>query len=264
MREGSISATPSNNIVEAERPSSSQMGRRDSFGAQFMGSSGLEESSIRSELEQYNSYTPEASGLYESASALPARLTPLMFSRPHTCARISASGLLVKVEPNNPQEGQTATVELHSMAALLRDTKESQELSMFPGPLKPGVTHKNDVIKFCERKIAASKSRADLRDRESYVLLWEMLILLLRQKGQVEGSDLAELLLRDTSDPGDSHHSVLSRSRTSSHRGDRDRMEDGASSASSLVEVELVERTGVDRSLLQVSSQGEDTVARFR
>ncbi len=34
-------------------------------------------------------------------------------------------------------------------------------------------------------------------DRESYVLLWNMLILLLRQKGQVEGSDLADLLLVD-------------------------------------------------------------------
>ena len=33
-------------------------------------------------------------------------------------------------------------------------------------------------------------------DKESYVLLWKMLVLLLRQKGQVEGSDLAELLLR--------------------------------------------------------------------
>jgi hypothetical protein len=34
-------------------------------------------------------------------------------------------------------------------------------------------------------------------DRESYVLLWNMLILLLRQKGQVEGSDLADLMLAD-------------------------------------------------------------------
>ena len=64
----------------------------------------------------------------------------------------------------------------------------SRELSAFPGPLKPGVTHKNDVIKFCERKISASRGRADIADRESYVLLWEMLILMLRQKGQVDSS----------------------------------------------------------------------------
>ena len=64
-----------------------------------------------------------------------------------------------------------------------------RELSAFPGPLKPGVTHKNDVIKFCERKISASRGRADIADKESYVLLWEMLILMLRQKGQVDTSD---------------------------------------------------------------------------
>ena len=97
-----------------------------------------------------------------------------------------------------------------------------RELAAFPGPLKPGVTHKNDVIKFCERKIAASRNRADIADRESYILLWEMLILMLRQKGQVtstgnfflssiffaqvEGSDLADLLLRDSPEQGDHLH----------------------------------------------------------
>ena len=104
------------------------------------------------------------------------------------------------MEPNNSQEGQTATVELHSLAALLRDTRDSQELAAFPGPLKPGETHKNDVIKFCEKKIAAAGHRRDIADTESYVLLREMLVLLLRQKGQVEGSDLAELLLRHSGD----------------------------------------------------------------
>ena len=61
-------------------------------------------------------------------------------------------------------------------------------MSAFPGPLKPGVTHKNDVIKFCEKKITASRGRADIADRESYILLWEMLILMLRQKGQVDST----------------------------------------------------------------------------
>ena len=106
-----------------------------------------------------------------------------MFTRPHVCACIPFSGLLVKVEPNNSQEGQTATVELHSLAALLRDTRDSQELAAF-----------------CEKKIAAAGHRRDIADTESYVLLREMLVLLLRQKGQVEGSDLAELLLRHSGD----------------------------------------------------------------
>ena len=83
------------------------------------------------------------------------------------------------------QDGQSATIEFHSVAALLRDTKESQELSSFPGPLRPELTHKNDVIKFCEKKISGVGSRRDIADKESYVLLWEMMVLLLRQKGQV-------------------------------------------------------------------------------
>ena len=145
----------------------------DTFGAQF----GAEESSIRAELEQYNS--GHSSLTHDTGNVLPERLTPLMFTRPHVCTRISSSGLLVKVEPNNPQEGQTATIELHSLAALLRDTRDSQELAAF-----------------CEKKIAAAGHRRDIADTESYVLLREMLVLLLRQKGQVEGSDLAELLLR--------------------------------------------------------------------
>ena len=36
-------------------------------------------------------------------------------------------------------------------------------------------------------------------DKDSYELIWRMLILLLRQKGQVEGSDLAGLLITDKS-----------------------------------------------------------------
>ena len=102
----------------------------------------------------------------------------------------------MKIDAASPLDGQTATVELHSMSALLSHTREYHELAPFPGPLKPKETHKNDVIKFCERKISESRHRR-VPDRESYELLWNMLILLLRQKGQVEGSDLADLLLRE-------------------------------------------------------------------
>jgi len=260
-REGAVSATPSNATLDTDRPGSVQTGQ--SFAAQFhLGNSGGEDSSIRAELEQYSNYSKEQTNMYESTSVLPDRLTPLMFSRPHTCARMSAGGLLVKVEPRNPQEGQTATVEVHSLAAILRDTKESQELEMFPGPLKPGVTHKNDVIKFCERKIAACRGRRDMADKESYILLWDMLVLLLRQKGQVEGSDLAELLLKDSRD-NTGHVEVLSnnRSRASSHR----EMEGGTTSSASSVlneEVELV-HTVMDRGMVNTVPTTEP-VDKFR
>ena len=199
--------------------------RPDSFSAKFHGASGAEESSIRGELD---SILGSSTGQTPSPVPLPPdRLTPLLFCRPHVCARMSA-GTLVKLEPNNPQvtresdvymntlmvgcsqEGQTASVEVHSIEALLRNTADSHQLAAFPGPLKPGVTHKNDVIKFCEKKIAAAETRRDIADKESYVLLWEMLVLLLRQKGQVEGSDLAELLLRRSSEAANQDESCAS------------------------------------------------------
>ena len=138
------------------------------------------------------------------------------------------------------QEGQTASVEVHSIEALLRNTADSQELLAFPGPLKPGVTHKNDVIKFCEKKIAAAEARRDIADKESYVLLWEMLVLLLRQKGQVEGSDLAELLLRG---------------------GEKEREQEESCSISSLNNEEIFE-TSVVTSRTAVNTGGD--VNKFR
>ena len=133
-REGAVSATPSNATLDTDRSGSVQTGQ--SFAAQYhLGNSVGEDSSIRAELEQYISYSKEQTNKYESTSVLLDRSTPMMFSQSLTCARMSAGGLLVKVEPRIPQQG-------HSLAAILRNTKESQELEMFPGPLKPGVTYK--------------------------------------------------------------------------------------------------------------------------
>ena len=39
-----------------------------------------------------------------------------------------------------------------------------------------------------------------LVDPQSYILLWELLILLLRQKSAIDGCDIAELLLKDRED----------------------------------------------------------------
>ena len=81
------------------RPGSGLSSLRDSasFGRQF----GADESSIQREMESYHQHN--ATDHCTPSPMLPDRLTPLMFSRPHVCARMSASGLLVKVEPNNPR-----------------------------------------------------------------------------------------------------------------------------------------------------------------
>ena len=72
----------------------------------------------------------------------------------------------------------------------------------------------NDIIKFC-----SCSGMRDMADKESCIMLWDMLVPLLRSKGQVEGSELAELLLKDTRDTT-GHIEVASnnRSRASCHR----------------------------------------------
>jgi hypothetical protein len=64
--------------------------------------------------------------------------------------------------------------------------------------LVPGQTHKQQVAVFCQQKIRrATDDGNQLVDRQSYVLLWELLLLLLRQNGTIVGTDIAELLLKD-------------------------------------------------------------------
>lgn len=84
---------------------------------------------------------------------------------------------------------------------------------MFPGPLSP-TTHTKQVIDFCLDQIrngpmgngfnsrSTSNSMCSLQsmentNRASFTLLWNFLILLLRQRGAFVGSDIAELLLKN-------------------------------------------------------------------
>lgn len=54
------------------------------------------------------------------------------------------------------------------------------------------------MINFCQQKIRkAAESSHLLTDYRSYVLIWEYLLLLLRQNGTIVGTDVAELLLND-------------------------------------------------------------------
>lgn len=68
----------------------------------------------------------------------------------------------------------------------------------FIGPLVAGQSHKQEVAAFCQQKIRrAMDETVQLLDRQSYSLLWELLLLLLRQNGTIVGTDIAELLLKD-------------------------------------------------------------------
>lgn len=110
------------------------------------------------------------------------RLTPAKFSTAHVKASI-ASGSFINILPHYPLDGQPATLEIINLQSLLLDDEDQKELAEFPGPLVKGVTHKKTVIEYCENKIKKVQGSSNVQDVESYVLMWELLILLLRQNG---------------------------------------------------------------------------------
>lgn len=156
-----------------------------------------------------------------AAAARPVQdMTPHKFPCPHVIGRFSPGGMLVRVLPNSPKDGVAAHIELHDLNVILGELPTAKEMKFFPGssyskkyalrekcihpidpfkgPLVPGQTHKQQVAVFCQQKIRkASDDSHQLVDRQSYILLWELLLLLLRQNGTIVGTDIAELLLKD-------------------------------------------------------------------
>ncbi|KAM5259501.1 protein transport protein Sec16A isoform 2-T2 [Hipposideros larvatus] len=146
----------------------------------------------------FSEYGYPADASWPAGEQAPSRPTsPEKFSVPHICARFGPGGLLIKVIPNLPSEGQPALVEVHSMEMLLQHMPEQEEMRAFPGPLGKDDTHKVDVINFAQSKATKCLQNENLLDKESASLLWNFIILLCRQNGTVVGTDIAELLLRD-------------------------------------------------------------------
>lgn len=85
-------------------------------------------------------------------------------------------------------DGQSAVVELERLQDLLQNDDELIELEQFPGPLARGVTHKKTIIEYCNNKIrgiqdGVNGALKEVDDPDSYILMWELLILLIRQNG---------------------------------------------------------------------------------
>lgn len=109
------------------------------------------------------------------------RLTPAKYATAHVKVSID-SGIMVRVPPHYPLDGQPATVDFGGMQALLASNDEYKELANYPGPLIRGITHKKTIIEYCESKIRQA-GNMHIKDCQSYVLMWELLILLIRQNG---------------------------------------------------------------------------------
>ena len=137
--------------------------------------------------------------IFLSVTETPAeRLTPLKFATPHVKGLFGPVKGILKIKAKSPKDGQTATLEMHSIKAIMSRQPGFKELHAFPGPLVPGATHKGEVIQFCQNKIKEIQKSAKIAsDKDSQILMWDLMILLLRQKNTIDGSDIAELLLKN-------------------------------------------------------------------
>lgn len=109
---------------------------------------------------------------------------------------------------------------MHSIA---QNNATRRLYQQFPGPLSPA-THTKQVIDFCLEQVrngpnssalnsrSTSNSMSSLQSMEptyraSFSLLWNLLILLLRQRGVFAGSDIAELLIKNKEEfPSEHQH----------------------------------------------------------
>ncbi|KAM8874328.1 protein transport protein Sec16B isoform 2-T2 [Spinachia spinachia] len=164
--------------------------------------SGLSSSSY--ELSQYidgaehsDSQTPEAEhGLMHQMSA------PLKYSIPHVVVSFGPAGQLIRVTPGLSTQENISQLEIHSLEVILGETKDQQEMRNFPGPLTREDLHKVDALEFAHQRADACMSSDTLQDKSSAALLWNLLILLCRQNGQIVGSDIAELLMQGSHSDG--------------------------------------------------------------
>ncbi|XP_011687970.1 PREDICTED: uncharacterized protein LOC105450057 isoform X2 [Wasmannia auropunctata] len=132
----------------------------------------------------------------EDSMITSARLTPTKYSTSHAYGCFSI-GSLVHVHPSYPADGERAKVDIFRVENLLLHDPIARDLRLYPGPLINGVTHKKTIIEYCENKIKKAVVNEEMIDRASYILLYELMIMLIQQNGNVVGVDIAGLLLRN-------------------------------------------------------------------
>ncbi|XP_036143891.1 uncharacterized protein LOC105832660 isoform X2 [Monomorium pharaonis] len=134
--------------------------------------------------------------LMEDSIITSARLTPTKYSTSHAYGCFSI-GSLVHVHPSYPADGERAKVDIFRIDNLLSHDPIARDLRLYPGPLINDVTHKNTIIEYCENKIKKAVINEEIVDRASYILLYELMIMLIQHNGYVVGVDIAGLLLRN-------------------------------------------------------------------
>uniref|UniRef100_A0A3P8RCB7 Protein transport protein sec16 n=1 Tax=Astatotilapia calliptera TaxID=8154 RepID=A0A3P8RCB7_ASTCA len=127
---------------------------------------------------------------------------PLKYSIPHAVISFGPAGQLIRVTTGLSAQENVSHLEIHSLEVILSETQEQHEMRSFPGPLTREDLHKVDAIEFAHQMAGACTRDNKLQDKSSAALLWNILILLCRQNGQIVGSDIAELLMQDSHSDG--------------------------------------------------------------
>ncbi|XP_056235430.1 protein transport protein Sec16B [Seriola aureovittata] len=165
--------------------------------------SGLSSSSY--ELSQYINGAEHSDSVPQPGAehgAVPQMSAPLKYSIPHAVVSFGPAGQLIRVTPGFSTQKNISQLEIHSLEVILSETQEQQEMRNFPGPLTREDLHKVDAIEFANQKASACSRDDKLPDKSSAALLWNLLILLCRQNGQIVGSDIAELLMQGSHSDG--------------------------------------------------------------
>lgn len=167
--------------------------------------SGLSSSSY--ELSQYMNGAEHSNSVSladHTSDGEPVRQTsaPLKYSIPHAVVSFGPAGQLIRVNPGLSTQENVSQLEVHSLEVILSETQEQQEMRNFPGPLTREDLHKVDAIEFAHQRAGGCMRDDKLQDKSSAALLWNLLILLCRQNGQIVGSDIAELLMQGSNSDG--------------------------------------------------------------
>ncbi|XP_047442641.1 protein transport protein Sec16B [Mugil cephalus] len=169
--------------------------------------SGLSSSSY--ELSQYMNGAEHTDSVPQFVNAtdgdcepLPQVSAPLKYSIPHAVVSFGPAGQLIRVTPGLSAQENVSQLEIHSLEVILSETQEQQEMRTFPGPLTREDLHKVDAMEFAHQRAGVCMRDGKLHDKTSAALLWNLLILVCRQNGQIVGSDIAELLMQGSHSDG--------------------------------------------------------------
>ncbi|XP_017289223.1 protein transport protein Sec16B [Kryptolebias marmoratus] len=181
---------------DSEENFSYHSGTLESSKNSGLSSSSYELSQYMNGADLYDSDTQPAVTSGGEHGAVHQSSAPLKYSIPHAVVSFGPAGQLVRVTPRLSTQDNVSHLEIHSMEVILSETQEQQEMRKFPGPLTREDLHKVDAIEFAHQKAGACVRDATLHEGNSAALLWNLLLLLCRQNGQVVGSDIAELLMQ--------------------------------------------------------------------